>query len=888
MMKRVTTPARRLGAVNRCYSSSKPRSDSSSSQGSIYDKKKSNNDPLSYDLIKRLPKADLHYHLDGGIRLETVLSLAKEQNISLKNFSGESTLEQLRKLVVVADSECHSLEDYLRGFDITCAVLQKPYALTRALYEICEDAVLDGVRYLEVRFSPILHIHQGMSLTQAMEAVVEGMAMAEHNLPIFIRIIVCGMRHMTPEQSLTLAEIAWRYKGKGVVAFDLAGPEHTFRAKDHKPAFDIVRKNLLNCTIHAGEGSGWQSIQDAVRYCGAQRIGHGTALLENRELWQYVIDQKIALECCATSNVHTKARGIQEFKDHPIKKYFDSGVICVPCTDNRTMSDVSLSDEYESYQLNFGFNVENMLRMMDYGFRAAFMDRVKKQRLRADCFFESCKILAEAGYDISSIISSNRDYWDVLGVDYTLFTDKHSLGTIIHEGKFNNPKITTKVIQQLPKTDLNVRLDSSISTEFLWSEIQRLLKHNNLNTTQLEQFLMDQIGVSGLKTKPDVQNLVDKYATNTTTKNDVERLVYLTMGTPEQMNRAVRDVLSHAKQTDNVYYMELMVRPKLYTNHLNIKSNVGADSFKTEEEVVQCLIHIRNQILNENHNAVESDSNSESGDKEAEGNNEYVKNSLPFSHVGLVLYSSDDDTPESVFTTAEIAAKYGTVRVGDKEPSSDICGFGFFSQKEVSESEYQAYQKSFDLLKRKQVNVCIYSGTTHAQNVVSALFLGGAARISGGRRLHSHPDVMQYLADHEIPVEVDLGAEFGEGQKLNETLNGHSTFVGSQGLRLLIDNDVKVTMCSMKGRENRGSRSEMLQRVVEECNLSADELLKILMNGFSGSFQSDCVRRRMEGLARRESIRYLESRGFHNLYKLQWFPAHSKSEEQFPPKRFGV
>eukprot|EP00727_Mastigamoeba_balamuthi_P007369 m51a1_g3252 adenosine deaminase, putative (283) ;mRNA; r:156363-161587 len=281
--------------------------------------------------MRKLPKAELHRHLDGSVRVSTIIELAREQGVELPSFDPAT----LRGLVSV-DDKCESLEQYLRGFGITLLVLQRSYAITRVMYEVCEDAWRDGVRYLEVRFSPILHTQQGLSQAAVMEAVCEGLTLARLRFPIMCQIIVCAMRQLPSRETQNIAEIAWRYRHKGVCGFDLAGPEHGFSSKLHKSAFEIVRKKCINCTVHSGEAAGWESIRDAIRYCGANRIGHGVQLTGNQALMDFVVSHRIAIECCPTSNVHTKA--VQRIEDHPIRRFFDAGVVVVPCTDNTTVS----------------------------------------------------------------------------------------------------------------------------------------------------------------------------------------------------------------------------------------------------------------------------------------------------------------------------------------------------------------------------------------------------------------------------------------------------------------------------------------------------------------------------------------------------------------------
>jgi len=198
--------------------------------------------------------------------------------------------------------------------------------LERAVFEMCEDAFMDGVNYLEIRFGPILHTKNGMSLSQVMDAVVSGVDYSEKMLPGFkSRIIVCGLRDMPQDVVYEMAVIATKYSNsRVVVAFDLAAQEMDYPASMHKKAFDLISENYLKATCHSGEAAGADYIQDAVMNCNVQRVGHGTRLYENERLLEYIRDRKIALEICVTSNYQTKA--IPKFESHPLPMYFKRGV----------------------------------------------------------------------------------------------------------------------------------------------------------------------------------------------------------------------------------------------------------------------------------------------------------------------------------------------------------------------------------------------------------------------------------------------------------------------------------------------------------------------------------------------------------------------------------
>lgn len=320
---------------------------------------------LTREFVKSLPKAELHCHLDGSMRVETIMDIAKRENVKLPS----NDLKQLKKILEVG-MECKSLEEYLRPFDITAEVLQSEYALTRATYELAEDAAAENVRYIEIRFAPLWHIRT-LSLTQVIEAVLKGARKGENDFNIKIGIIICGIRHTTPEDTMKVAELAVAYKNRGVVGFDLAGAEKDFPAKDHKEAFYLIINNNINTTVHAGEAYGTESIDQALHYVSANRIGHGTRLREDGDLLNYVNDHRIPLEMCITSNVQTKA--VQSVEDHPLKFYFDLGLRVTLNTDNRLISNANLTDEYMLAIEKLGFTAREIQYLIVNGFKSAFL-----------------------------------------------------------------------------------------------------------------------------------------------------------------------------------------------------------------------------------------------------------------------------------------------------------------------------------------------------------------------------------------------------------------------------------------------------------------------------------------------------------------------------------
>ncbi len=320
---------------------------------------------VSRELVRALPKAELHCHLDGSIRPATLLELGREYGQPLP----ASTPDGLAR--VMAARDVRDLDDYLRRFDITLSVMQTADALRRIAYELLEDASSDGVRYIEIRFCPALNVRGSLSLVDVMDAVLRGIALAERDHGVLGRVIVCALRSMPPALSRELAELAAEYRGRGVVGFDLAGGEHGNPAAAHAAAFDLARRAGLAVTVHAGEAFGPKSIRQAVFDLCADRIGHGTRLYEDADLASYVIDRRITLEICLTSNVQTHV--IPAYEVHPLRSYFDHGMSVTLNTDNRLISGTTLTDEYLHAARALDFTLHELGEIALESFAAAFL-----------------------------------------------------------------------------------------------------------------------------------------------------------------------------------------------------------------------------------------------------------------------------------------------------------------------------------------------------------------------------------------------------------------------------------------------------------------------------------------------------------------------------------
>ena len=319
--------------------------------------------PLTLDTIRDAPKVLLHDHLDGGLRPETVVELADV--LGYRDLPSGDTAELASWFAAAAHSG--SLERYLERFGHTVAVMQTTDALVRVAAECAEDLAADGVVYAEVRFAPELHVEHGLSLDEVVEAVLEGFRVgtaraAERGRRIRVCCLLTAMRHAA--RSREIAELAVRYRDLGVVGFDIAGAEAGFPPTRHLDAFEYVRQQNAHFTIHAGEGFGLPSIWEALQWCGADRLGHGVRIVDDITLGAdgtprlgllaaYVRDKRIPLEMCPTSNVHTGAA--KSLADHPIGLLTELRFRVTVNTDNRLMSDVSVTSEMLALVETFGY-----------------------------------------------------------------------------------------------------------------------------------------------------------------------------------------------------------------------------------------------------------------------------------------------------------------------------------------------------------------------------------------------------------------------------------------------------------------------------------------------------------------------------------------------------
>lgn len=376
------------------------------------------NKTISTEFLRRIPKTDLHLHLDGSLRIPTLIELAKRHRVKLPSY----TEDGLRRLVF--KPQYADLPEYLQGFAYTCAVMQTAESLERIAFELAEDNLVEGVRYIEVRYAPQLHINDQLNVQEVVAAVCRGLGCAQkrHNLskavrtgadvPFHFGIIVCALRFIVPQMSpyyrrlfdvmpyasskqicaaasMELARTAVdlaHNQGLPVVGFDLAGAEAGYPADDHSAAYQYVHSNFIRKTVHAGEAYGPESIFQAITKCYANRVGHGTWLFANEmiqnpnitdpvgyvhHLAEYVASQRITMEVCLTSNAQTLPR-MRNLSLHPLRQMLDHELSVSICTDNRLMSDTSVTNELRLAIDKLNMTPRELRNVVIAGFKGSF------------------------------------------------------------------------------------------------------------------------------------------------------------------------------------------------------------------------------------------------------------------------------------------------------------------------------------------------------------------------------------------------------------------------------------------------------------------------------------------------------------------------------------
>lgn len=304
---------------------------------------------------------DLHCHLDGSLSEECIRSLAEEAGISLE---GLDLSRELR-----ADADCKSLAEYLTKFDLPLKCLVSEEGFARAVLDVMKTAAAEQVTYLEIRFAPMLSVTENLSAKEIIEGALKGLSMGKKQYGIDGNLILCGMRHMPVEVNTRLVETVAEYYGYGVCAVDLAGNEAAFPVKLQGEMFQKAKELGIPFTIHAGECGSAQSIWDAIEL-GASRIGHGIAAAKDETLMRYCAEHEIPFEMCPVSNLQTKA--VKSMEEYPFLKFLEAGIPVTINTDNRTVSNTSLTRELELLQGYYGIGDKVIEKLMDNARRAAF------------------------------------------------------------------------------------------------------------------------------------------------------------------------------------------------------------------------------------------------------------------------------------------------------------------------------------------------------------------------------------------------------------------------------------------------------------------------------------------------------------------------------------
>ena len=326
--------------------------------------------------INNLPKIELHCHLDGSLRVETVIELAKKENIQLDSYD----YDYVKNLLTV-EEDCDSLDEYLKRFDLPNEVLQTKENLRRASYELLEDAVKDNVKYIEVRFAPIFHTKKGLALEEIIESVIDGIRDAENKYDIKGNVIISCIRGLDVEHVYESINASEKYLGKGVVAIDLAASEREDFAYEYIEAMKIAKEKGFRITIHAGETGFGKNVRDAINLLGAERIGHGVYIFNDVEAYKLVKENGITLEMCPKSNLDTKA--VNSYEEHPIYKYHKDNIKVNLSTDNRTVSNINLNQETNKLVETFKVDIDEYKKIYINSVNAAFCDDETKAMLLA-------------------------------------------------------------------------------------------------------------------------------------------------------------------------------------------------------------------------------------------------------------------------------------------------------------------------------------------------------------------------------------------------------------------------------------------------------------------------------------------------------------------------
>ena len=310
-------------------------------------------------MFNEIKKIELHLHLDGSVRVSTVEELLNKKD--LKN-------------QMIVDNNTHSLTEYLTKFDLPIKAMQSKENLTRVCKELIEDLDNDNVIYAEIRFAPIFHINNNLTLDELINSILDGLKSDK----VKTNLILCLMRNSSYEDNKKIIDLAIKYKDQGVCAIDLAGDESKYPTSNFQELFEYARKNNIEFTIHAGEAGNINDMIDAISF-NPKRIGHGIKAIEDINVINMLKEKQITLEICPTSNIQTCV--VNSIELHPIKQLYNNGILITINTDNRTVSNITLSKEYELLNKHFNFNKDDFIKFNINAINSSFLSKEEKDEL---------------------------------------------------------------------------------------------------------------------------------------------------------------------------------------------------------------------------------------------------------------------------------------------------------------------------------------------------------------------------------------------------------------------------------------------------------------------------------------------------------------------------
>lgn len=326
------------------------------------------------EFYRTLPKVDLHRHLEGSLRLSTLLEVGHSHGLSLPNTS------RLRELVQIGDEEPFTIENFLSKFETLRLFYRSPEIIARLTREAIADAAADNVRYLELRFTPAaLGRAEHFPLTEVMDWVIDGAQKAEREFGVTTRLIASVNRHEGPDLAAQVAQVAADRAGKGIIGLDLAGNEAAFSALAFGGVFREARQAGLRITAHAGEWGGAQNVVEAITQLGAERIGHGVRVLEDPAATALARERQIAFEVCITSNFQSGV--VPALSVHPLPRMLSLGLNVTINSDDPSISQIRLSDEYRLACEDLGLSLATLRGRVLAALRAAFISETERRPL---------------------------------------------------------------------------------------------------------------------------------------------------------------------------------------------------------------------------------------------------------------------------------------------------------------------------------------------------------------------------------------------------------------------------------------------------------------------------------------------------------------------------